>query len=121
MSNYNFFNMIGFMGALSINGGNTSMSNDQYDKHLFDIAMGIDDLIEAGYTKEEIKDVIMKTDFTSKCPTLTKEEVKSLRIEALEILESKYESYLSQTNNEKYTTNDDEKKIKKLKKQLKFK
>ena len=116
MSDKNFYNMMGFAMTLSIANGKTIRDSEEYDRCIFSIAMGIDDLIEAGYTKEEIKDLIMETDPTTKYPTLTKEDVKSLRIEALEILDSKYDQYIDQMNNQNFTTINDEHKIKKFKK-----
>lgn len=71
-----------------------------YDEKLMSYSISlvgeIDDLIEEGYTKEEITEIIMKNDFRINHPELTKEEAEFLRKDALRILNIRYRIHMEE-------------------------
>ena len=60
------------------------------------LAMGIDDVIDEGYTKEEIRDFILAFDYSLINKNITEAQKKSIQEDLLEILDYKYSSYLEQ-------------------------
>ncbi len=60
------------------------------------LVMEIDELLEKGYTKEEITKIIIECDFMANDSELTKEEAEYLRNYALRMLPIRYELYLKE-------------------------
>lgn len=82
----------------------TLATNDKYidyfmfeDKKLMgysvSLVMEIDELLDKGYIKEEISDLITQCDFVANDPTLTKEEAEYLRNYSLRMLDVRYRLY----------------------------
>ena len=109
-----------------------AISNDYFDDFIMfdnEKMMGysvslvgeIDELLNDGYTKEEISKIIQENDFTAKDPELTQEEGEFLKGYCLRLLDIRYKLYM-ETKNEDYVVIDDDedqdenKYIKRLKK-----
>ena len=69
------------------------LSNDKVLDYSISLVIEIDELLEKGYSKEEIADLIMNCDFTIKDSELTKEDNEHLKIYALRTLDIRYELY----------------------------
>lgn len=88
--------------AMTMTMGNTYSSSYTDDVCFFDykllgystrLACEIDDLLEEGYTKEEISTLIRKSDFTLNNPDLTEEEGEYLKERAFYLLEIRYKLF----------------------------
>ncbi len=83
--------------------GNVNTYTDYYmfsDEKLMgysvSLIMEIDDLLDSGYSREEIFKIIMECDFMANDSELTKEEAEYLRSYALRMLDVRYELYLEE-------------------------
>ena len=72
------------------------MGDEKLMSYSISLVGEIDDLIEEGYTKEEITEIIMKNDFRINHPELTKEEAEVLRKDALRILNIRYRIHMEE-------------------------
>ncbi len=68
-----------------------------YDEKLMGYSVSligeIDELLDKGYSYDEIKEIIRECDFVNNDPELTKEEGEFLRKDALRILNIRYRLY----------------------------
>lgn len=64
------------------------------------LIMEIDELLDKGYTKEEIIKIINECDFTTNDPELTKEEAEYLKIYSLRALNIRYKLYIEEKEKE---------------------
>jgi len=76
----------------------------------------IDELLEMGKTKEEIKNLILHNDYVAKDPELTEEEGEFLRNYSLKLLNIRYELYLEA----KIAEEEEAREIKRLNKRRKY-
>lgn len=60
------------------------------------VVMEIDELLDKGYSKEEITSLIMRCDYTVRDQNLTKEEGECLRKYSLKMLDIRYKLYLEE-------------------------
>ncbi len=67
--------------------------NDKLLGYSVGLVCEIDDLLEEGYTKDEIHSFIMESDFALNNPELTSEECGYLKNRALELLEIRWELF----------------------------
>ena len=81
----------------------SSMDGDYLDSYIFcneklmkasvNLIIEIDELLEEGKTKEEIKTLITECDFTTSIPDITGDEVEQFRYYALKALNIRYRIY----------------------------
>ena len=74
------------------------MDNEKLMGYSVSLVGEIDELLNKGYTYDEIKDIIMTCDFVKNDPELTNEEGEFLRKDALRILNIRYKIYLEDKN-----------------------
>ena len=93
---------------MSIGNMNDQSYNDlmyMYDEKLMgysvSLVMEIDELLDDGYTKKEIIEIINNCDFQKNDPELTCEEALYLRKESLRLLDIRYKIYLDNKCKEK--------------------
>lgn len=79
------------------------LENEKIMSYSVSLVGEIDDLINKGYTKEEIKDLIIKCEFTKNDPQLTNEEGEYLRRYSLKLLNIRYDLYLEEKESNNYT------------------
>ena len=76
-----------------------------YDEKLMgysvSIVSEIIELLEEGYSYDEIKELIMECDYAKTDPELTEEEIAFLRKDALKILNIRYRIYMDEKNTKK--------------------
>ena len=111
-SNDGYHKVLSLMMSVSTMNGLSSYYDDlmfMYDEKLMgysvSLVIEIDDLIDKGYNKEEIRDMINDSDFRKNDKELTEEEASYLKKEAYKLLNIRYNIY-------------EEEKDKKLKKHL---
>ena len=76
-------------------------SNEKLMGYSVSLVMEIDELLDNGYTKDEITDLIMGTDYTNIDPELTGEEGEYLRKYSLKMLDVRYRLYMEDKKNSK--------------------
>ena len=73
-----------------------------YDEKLMSyqvsLVMDIDELLDRGYSKEEIINIIISCNFMENDPELSEKEAEYLRKEALRLLDIRYKLYLEEKN-----------------------
>ncbi len=96
--------LIGTMAIATMFGGpyadDFCYFNDKLLGYSVSLVGEIDELLEAGYTKEEIITFIRESDFTLNDPELTKEDEEYLKNRSFEILDIRYELYIERKNQE---------------------
>ena len=86
---------------MSIGNGNTytdyfMFSNEKLMGYSVSLIMEIDELLDKGYSKEDITIIIMECDFMKNDPELINEEAEYLRGYALRMLDIRYKLYLEE-------------------------
>lgn len=71
-------------------------SNEKLMGYSVSLIMEIDELLDNGFTKEEINTLIMECNFINNYPELTKEEGEYLRKYSLRMLDIRYRLYLEE-------------------------
>ena len=76
-----------------------------YDEKLMSYSVSIVgeiiELLENGYSYDEIKKLIMECEYAKVYPELTKEEISFLRKDALKMLNIRYKIYMDEKNTKK--------------------
>ena len=95
------YQLFAIFATLAVTPYNTFMeSNEKVMGHIFVLTSEINELLEQGYSKEEIQDLIINCNYKQKDESLTDEECKYLKNEALKILDIRYRIYLENKDNE---------------------
>lgn len=76
-------------------------NNEKLRGYSVSLVIEIDELLDNGYSKEEIANLIMETDYTKSDPNLTKEEGEYLRKYSLRMLDVRYKLYIEDKKNSK--------------------
>ena len=71
-------------------------NNEKMMGYSVSLVMEIDELLDIGYTKEEIIKIIMECDFTANDPELTEKEAEYLRKYSLRMLDVRYNLYVEE-------------------------
>lgn len=71
-------------------------SNEKLMGYSVSLVMEIDELLDKGYTKEEITKIIVECDFVTSDSELTKDEAEYLRNYSLRMLDIRYKLYLEE-------------------------
>ncbi len=71
-------------------------SNEKLMGYSVSLVMEIDELLDNGYTKYEITNLIMGTDYTNIDPELTREDGEYLRKYSLKMLDVRYRLYMEE-------------------------
>ena len=74
------------------------LSNEKLMSYSISLIMEIDELLENGYTKDEITKIIDECDFCANDPELTKEESEYLRNYSIRTLDIRYNLYIEENN-----------------------
>ncbi len=74
-------------------------TNEKLTNYSVSIIIEIDNLLNEGYTKEEITEMINKTNFADQDPELTKDEANLIKNDALRILDIRHKLYLEEKDN----------------------
>ncbi len=90
------------LGSMNNSYGDLFMfSDEKLMPYSVSLVMEIDDLLEKGYSKEKVIDLIKGADFTLNDPELTKEEAEYLKNYSLRMLEVRYKLYTEEKNKAK--------------------
>lgn len=77
------------------------ISEEKFMNYSVSLIMEIDDLLDMGYTKDEIVKIIKECDFCAKDAELTKEDGEYLRSYCIRMLDIRFNLYIEEKNRTK--------------------
>ena len=80
--------------------------NEKLMSYSVSLLIEVDELLESGYTKDEIITMIKESDFCEKDPNLTKEESEYLKSYSIRMLDVRYRLYMEKNSIKKLYKND---------------